>query len=180
MANGLSYKKLDLHIHTPASRCFEGKCEPEDIITTALENQLDAIAITDHNTAQWIDQVKEVAKKENIVVFPGVEISCTGGKSGIHILGIFDPDCNSKHIEALLNILGINPDDYGSEGTISDSSPIAVIEEITRQGGLAVLAHANSSHGVLNDMEGNARTKTIQYPLLLAAEGTDFNNSSNL
>ena len=180
MANGLSYKKLDLHIHTPASRCFEGKCEPKDIITTALENQLDAIAITDHNTAQWIDQVKEVAKKENIVVFPGVEISCTGGKSGIHILGIFDPDCNSKHIEALLSNLGIYSDDYGSERTITDLGPIAVIEEITKQGGLAVLAHANSSHGVLNDMKGNARTKTIQYPLLLAAEGTDFNNSSKI
>ena len=34
---GLSFKKLDLHIHTPKSECFQGSCKPEEIVATAIE-----------------------------------------------------------------------------------------------------------------------------------------------
>lgn len=56
---GLVYRKIDLHAHTPASKCFDNKSSvaPEDIITKALSEGLDAIAITDHNTGEWIDGV---------------------------------------------------------------------------------------------------------------------------
>ncbi|NIM92103.1 MAG: PHP domain-containing protein [Anaerolineales bacterium] len=171
---GLAYKKLDLHIHTPASRCFKGDCTPEEIVQAAIDLELDGIAITDHNTAEWVDQVKEAAVDKPLVVFPGVEISCTGGKQGIHVIGLLDISCNSKHIEAILNVIGIQPDNYGLQEAITNKSPIEVIEIIDSQGGLAVLAHANSSHGVLSDMSGQGRIRIVQCPELLAAEGTDF------
>ena len=41
----------------------------------------------------------------------------------------------------------------------------------------AVLAHANSSKGALNDMSGQQRIKLVKFPLLHAAEGTDFQNA---
>ena len=88
---GLVYRKIDLHIHTLGSKCFKDKSvAPEDIVKKAKREELDAIAITDHNTAEWIDKVKE-ASKGKLIVFPGVEISATGGKSGtIHVIGIFE------------------------------------------------------------------------------------------
>jgi predicted metal-dependent phosphoesterase TrpH len=86
-AFGLAYRKLDLHVHTPASKCFKGKSiTPEAIIQKALQEKLDAIAITDHNSGDWIDKIKKAA--QNILtIFPGIEISSTGGGEGIvHIM----------------------------------------------------------------------------------------------
>ena len=55
--HGLSFKKFDLHIHTPASKCFSDKSvTAEQIVAKAIKEGLSAIAITDHNTGEWIDK----------------------------------------------------------------------------------------------------------------------------
>ena len=173
---GLVYRKIDLHMHTPASKCFDNKeVSLEDIINKALSEGLDAIAITDHNTGECIDKIKE-ASKNKLVVFPGVEISATGGKEGIHIIGIFDQSKTTKDIENLLGDLGIKADKYGEEEAFTKQSPSEVIDKIDEHGGLPILAHANSSHGVLKDMKGNSRTDIIQNQRLIAVEATDFEN----
>jgi DNA polymerase III alpha subunit len=172
---GLSFRKLDLHVHTPKSRCFEGTCTPEDIVTTAIKNGLAGIAVTDHNSPEWIDEVIDAAKGKPLAVFPGVEVSCTGGKKSIHIIGLFDVGKRAEKVKVLLNVLGITSD-YGKEGTLTNKTPIDVIDEIHKLGGIAVLAHANSDNGVLSDMEGQARTRVIKHSRLLAVEATDFSD----
>ena len=54
MVNGLGFRKLDLHVHTPASHDFYGDITPEDIVAEAIRKGLHGIAVTDHNTGQWI------------------------------------------------------------------------------------------------------------------------------
>ena len=53
-----------------------------------MRAEIDCVAITDHNTGAWIDQVKkELSLMENnhpqgfrpLYLFPGVEISVHGG-----------------------------------------------------------------------------------------------------
>lgn len=91
-AQGLRFRKLDLHVHTPASKCYQDDTHtPEDIVRAALEQGLDGIAITDHNTALWVDDVKAVAaeiggKGKTLTVFPGVEIST---HEGYHVIAQF-------------------------------------------------------------------------------------------
>ncbi len=177
---GLFYKKLDLHVHTPESKCFQGDCQPEQIVEAALRKGLDGIAITDHNSGLWIDRVKEAAKKTSLVVFPGVEISCTGGPQNIHLIALLDPSAGSPEISAILNRLEIDPEDYGHQTTLTDMTPLQVIEEIHKSGGLAILAHSNSTHGVLKDMSGEPRTRILQCPLLLAVEATDFDDDGKI
>ena len=172
---GLHFKKLDLHIHTPKSKCFKGTCTPEEIVNTAVEKGLAGIAITDHNSAEGIDDVIDAAKGKPLVVFPGVEVTCTGGKKSIHIIGLFGADKRAEIVKTLLNILGI-VGKYGEAETITDKPPLGVIGEIHKLGGIAILAHANSANGVLSDMSGISRTRVIQHPCLLAVEATDFTN----
>lgn len=175
---GLIYRKIDLHIHTPSSKCFDDdkSVSPEDIIKKALSEGLDAIAITDHNTGECVDKIKE-ASKNKLVVFPGVEISATGGKEGtVHIIGIFDQSKTTKDIENLLGDLGIKADKYGKKEAFTKHSPSEVIDKIDKHDGLPILAHANSSHGVMNDMAGNPRIDIIQNQRLIAVEATDFEN----
>ncbi len=178
-SKGLEFKKFDLHIHTPASFDFTDKnIKPEDIIQESIKKGLTGIAITDHNTGEYIDLLKEKAKNTSLTVFPGVEIYCTGGKSGIHITGILDPEKGKKHIDAILSKLDINPDDFGTKKAVTHHAPYTVIDTITKEPycGIAILAHSTSSKGVLHDITGETRTKIFTHPGLLAVETsiTDF------
>ena len=57
--HGLRFHKLDLHLHTPASRCFGDKSvTAEMIVADAIQKGLVGIAVTDHNSGAWIDLVK--------------------------------------------------------------------------------------------------------------------------
>ena len=175
-SRGLLFKKVDLHIHTQASKCFYGEGNPDQIVQKAIAAGLDAIAITDHNTAQSVDAVKAVAQGKPLVVFPGVEISCAGGKKCIHVVALLDPSESAQEVQAILNILGIGPEQYGLEDALTTKSVLEVLEVVRMRGAIPILAHANSSSGVLSDVEGQQRIKIIQSPHLVAVEATDFDD----
>lgn len=66
--------KMDLHIHTPASKCYKGAKNDDEylkIIESAKEQGLDIIAITDHNTVygyEHLMQLKdEIYQKINLL-----------------------------------------------------------------------------------------------------------------
>lgn len=170
---GLSFEKFDLHVHTPASHDFpDKKVTPESVVERALDAGLRGIAITDHNTGEFIDKVKAAAKGKPLIVFPGVEICCTGGKSGIHIVAILGKDKGKKHVDGLLAAIGIAPDDFGKRDAATTKAPYEVIDTVASPtyGGIAVLAHCTSSKGVLHDITGVTRTKLFEHSGLLAVE----------
>ena len=176
--SGLGFKKLDLHIHTPASEDFRGDVTADDIVKKAIEEGLDAIAVTDHNSGAWINCVSQAAKDTGLEVFPGVEISCHGGKGGIHLIALFDVDKDSKHIAVILSKLGISPTEQGDIGAIADSklgitAIIDIIQDSTWQG-IAIPAHVTSDKGILCDMRGKQRSEIIRHPKLMAVEATCF------
>ncbi len=171
--SGLKFRKFDLHVHTPASYDFHDKTvTAAQIVEKALSLELAGIAITDHNTGTMFDEIKKAAEGKNIVIFPGVEISCTGGERGIHIIGILSPDQGTKHVEGILASLKMNPSDYGSSKIVTELSPSSVIDVITSEpyNGIAILAHCTSSKGVLNEIKGEIRTKIFEKKGLLAVE----------
>lgn len=110
---GLRFRRLDLHVHTPASKDFDGDLEPDALVAAAKKAGLEGLAVTDHNSGAAIDEIKTAGEKHGVAVFPGVEISCSGGKEGIHIIALFDPSCGRVHIEGLLSALGLVPEQYG-------------------------------------------------------------------
>jgi len=176
MADGLDFKKLDLHVHTGGSYDFQGDVTAEDIVNAALGSGLDAIAITDHNTSGWIDSVKQAADGTELVVFPGVEVTCEGGTGGIHIIVLFDPAKDAEYVSGFLGSLDITPEKQGTpEALVGQSHGVTgVIDKADEWGGVAIPAHVNSDKGVLSDMRGEQRTRIVQHPKLLALEATDF------
>ena len=170
--SGLQWRKVDLHVHTPASRDYAGPLiTPEEFVAKALAKGLNAIAITDHNSGEWIDSIVAAAKGTALTVFPGVEISVPGGKTGsVHIIALFACEATTKTIENLLSKLGFRAEDYGSLEALASMAPDAVIAEIHNAGGLAVLAHADTSKGVLADMVGQTRNKVMNSQFLAAVE----------
>lgn len=175
---GLRFEKFDLHVHTPASHDFSDKeVTPEQIVEHALKKGLRGIAITDHSTGAFIDKVKEAAKNKALLVIPGVEVCCTGGKAGIHIIALLDTNKGSKHIDALLSAIGISADDFGKKDAVTTKAPFEVIEIIASPmfEGIAVLAHCSSSKGVLHDITGKTRQRIFENDGLLAVETSTAN-----
>lgn len=174
---GLQFRKLDLHLHTPGSTDHqEPQVDAAAIVSRALAQGLDGIAVTDHNSGAWIDAIKTAAAETALVVFPGVEITCAGGYEGIHIIALFDPSCGGTHIDNLLSALGFRPESYGDIKAITDKNPKEVVEIIQARNGLAILAHANSSKGALHDMRGQQRIQLVQCRSVAAVEATDCNS----
>src|SRR4051812_40422892 len=94
---GTRWFKCDLHLHTPASKCFQDQSvTPEQWVNRAIEQGLNCVAVTDHNTGGNIDLIKTAAIGKSITVFPGVEITCDTSK--IHLLVLFDVTKNSNDV----------------------------------------------------------------------------------
>lgn len=82
---------IDLHTHSTAS---DGQYTPAALIELASEKGLSAIALTDHDTIDGIEEAQNAAKRKKIAFVPGIEISVRGEPSvkELHILGYcFDP-----------------------------------------------------------------------------------------
>lgn len=74
----------DLHAHTTAS---DGELAPEALLDHAISVGLAAVAITDHDTTAGIPLA--LAANRDIIVVPGIEISCDDPAGECHILGYF-------------------------------------------------------------------------------------------
>ena len=63
---------IDLHMHSTYS---DGSQSPEQLLLEAKELGLSAIALTDHDTIDGIQEFMELGEKYGIRTNPGVEIS---------------------------------------------------------------------------------------------------------
>ena len=86
-------EQIDLHVHSNAS---DGTYTPTEVILTAKQAGLSAIALTDHDTVAGIKEAKEAAKVQNIELIVGSEFSCHYQNTEIHILGFFLNETNEE------------------------------------------------------------------------------------
>ena len=75
--------KVDLHCH---SRASDGQLSPEDLLLRARAQEIELLAITDHDCIDGYLQVSE--DSEALRLIAGVELSCVWGKTLIHIVGL--------------------------------------------------------------------------------------------
>lgn len=97
--------KCDLHTHTPASMDYGRgprqatlrEVSPRDWLLDYMRAGVDCVAVTDHNSGEWIDELKDAldglrqeacSDYKPLHLFPGVEITTNGG---IHVLAVLDP-----------------------------------------------------------------------------------------
>ena len=173
---GARWWKFDFHTHTPASKDTgawqaaigtSNELTPQAWLLKYMAAGIDCVAITDHNTGEWIDTLKAAyaeMKQEaeagspptgfrELHLFPGVEISVQGG---FHLLAIFDPSATSQTISDLLARV-----DY--EGTRGDSDGVTregaarVVERVLAADGLAIPAHVDGDKGLLQVEPGTRK-----------------------
>jgi predicted metal-dependent phosphoesterase TrpH len=77
---------VDLHLHTTAS---DGVMSPSEIVRYAKAKGLQAIAITDHDTIEGLEEGLSEGKRIGLEVIPGIEISAAHSPGSMHLLGFF-------------------------------------------------------------------------------------------
>jgi predicted metal-dependent phosphoesterase TrpH len=81
---------IDFHVHSHVS---DGTNSPREIIKMAYEKKINAIALTDHDSVEGINEAEIEAEKYGVNFLKGIEISTDYGDGKLlHILGIgIDP-----------------------------------------------------------------------------------------
>ena len=77
---------VDLHVH---SVCSDGTMTPPELVDYAVEKGLCAMALTDHDTVDGIDEMVEYAKDKPVEIIPGIEYSTEYQRRDVHIVGLF-------------------------------------------------------------------------------------------
>ena len=90
---------IDLHVHSNAS---DGTFTPSEIVEYAVKKGLRAVALTDHDTTDGIEEAVRAAKGTSLEVIPGIEISTTWWERDVHIVGLGIDWKNARFQEQLL------------------------------------------------------------------------------
>jgi len=85
--DGFSHGRIDLHCH---SHCSDGSLSPQTLIDRAVNYQIAALAITDHDTVAGFNIAQDYILEKNIPIklISGIEISTSWQGFEIHIVGL--------------------------------------------------------------------------------------------
>ena len=196
-----TWRRMDLHVHTPASADYLEEVSYLDILEVAEQKKLDIMAFTDHNTVAGYREMKEeidglemlenlgrIQSQEQkrlkkyrrlmkkVLVLPGFEFTAT---LGFHVLGIFSPRTDVRELEFILRELNIplGKIDAGSTEVGATTDVLTAYRVIDEAGGIVIAAHANTNHGVAMrkmGFGGQTRIAYTQDPHLHALEVTDL------
>lgn len=168
-------KYIDLHVH---SVCSDGTCTPEELVDLAVENDLVAFALTDHDTVEGVEAAMKAAEGRHIQVIPGVELSCEytispSRKKEIHILG-YNLDCNQPQLRETLEKVAQERDDRNRkmcENLHRDGYPIDY-ESLVSRFGNTIVTRAHFARFLLE--QGAIPSIDSAFKKILAQDGPYF------
>jgi 3',5'-nucleoside bisphosphate phosphatase len=153
--------RAELHVHTVLSPCADVEMIPPLIVSEALDQGIDLIAITDHNSSANVVAVQQAAEGTGLIVLPGMELQT---REEVHLLCLFQENAAlaawQQAIDRLLPKIANRPDYFGEQFVVDatgdfirredrlllTSAEISIdkaILEIHRLGGLAIPAHVD-------------------------------------
>jgi len=187
---GSEWRKWDLHIHTKSDSNYT--FSSNSTISTREQNDeaypkvfiehiysidnLGVIAITDHNKADWVDNIikeNDIFLRQNhykrIIIFPGVEVESS---DGIHILVIFNSESQSEEvnrdfrrvswketIEHFLTAMRVVSTNNSNKTTEE------IMEEAEKWDAICIFAHVTSDKGFFKISSGNSKTRIYKHRL---------------
>ena len=96
--HGATWLRADFHLHTKEDKEFQYTGAENDFINQYIDKlkaeNISLAVITNHNKFTYPEYkaLSKKARREDIYVLPGVELSVNDGSNGIHTLAVFDPE----------------------------------------------------------------------------------------
>lgn len=165
--HGSRWLRADFHLHTQSDREFTDAGSDSDFVqryVSALKSAGIGIGvITNHNKfdREEFKALRKAARKENIYLLPGVELSVNDGRNGIHTLVVFreewmDNRENADHINCFLNVAFAGQPNFENKNARSNHDLLGTIRELDKFGldYFLVFAHVEAESGLLHGLEG--------------------------
>nr|WP_165984595.1 AAA family ATPase [Streptomyces sp. YIM 98790] len=144
------------------------------------------IALADHNTGDWLDDMKVAGERHGVIVFPGVEVTTGSGSDGVHLLLIGELDRSKHDIDLMLaQTCGFNEDHPRLNPKTRHPAPaphtVTQILDNLPEGWLAVAPHALNDNGIASKktIQGDLRWKALHHDRLGAIDVGDVNPSDS-
>ncbi|MBR5623886.1 AAA family ATPase [bacterium] len=164
--SGLSYIKSDFHLHTHKDKEFmysgEQNSFVENYVSGLKKEGINLGVITNHNKFDKDEYtaIRKAAKKEDIFILPGVELTVKEGSNGVHTLIVFNPDDwfsnGENHIQTFLTAAFAtisNPENRNTKCIYDLKNTIEALEAYNRDY-FIVFAHVDQNSGLFSECSG--------------------------
>lgn len=172
---GSAWVRADFHMHTRADKEFYYTEDTDQFIgkyVEAMKNTDIRIAvITNHNKFDLHEfkAIRKEAKKRDIYVLAGVELSVKDGKKGIHTLVVFKDDwfdntAQTNHIQNFLGLTFAGQDNFENENGQSNHDLNETIRELDKYNKdyFLICAHVEAENGLWGGFGGASIKKLGQ------------------
>ena len=172
---GSEWNRWDLHIHTASSydSPYKGDDADELLCQALKNNEIRAVAITDHFKIDKvrIEHLRELAPE--IVFFPGVELRTDKGSDNLHLIMIFSETSNLDHLAGDFDAIMLRNQAKASD---SDDTIFWLFEDIVdfckKHGGLLSIHAGKKTNGL--DKEISNALQVNQAIKVDIAKNVDF------
>ena len=191
--NGIEYIRADFHLHTRKDKEFKYTGEENDFVKLYVQGLIDAGigigVITNHNKFDENEYkaIRRSAKKQNILILPGVELSVKEGANGIHTLIIFNPDewiqNGDNHIQSFFASAFAGISNPENRNTRCNYDLRTMFERLDAYGKdyFIVFAHVDQGNGLFEECKGGmlesiAETASFQKRVLGLQKSRTYSN----
>ncbi len=158
----------DLHIHSCLSPCGDDDSTPDSILGMGELNELNLMALTDHNSVKNAPAFFKAAERHNITAVAGMELTTA---EDIHALCLFETLEGAQEFERELSQFKIpfknDSKIFGNQLVVDENDEVIAVEEnllinatmlsleeapeiVSRFGGICIPAHIDrESNGVI-------------------------------
>ena len=163
--HGCAWVPADFHLHTQADKEFSysGTSFVADYVSTLKAAGIHVGIISNHNKfdREEFRALAKAARKEEILLLPGLELSVKDGSSGIHMLVVFNNDWiankeNENYIQSFLNVTFAGQVNYHNENGRSNHDLNETIRELEKFGRdyFLIAAHVEADNGLWGGLSG--------------------------
>lgn len=162
----MQYVRADFHLHTCKDKEFVYSGEQNSFVNdyvSALKNtNINVGVITNHNKfdREEYKAIRKAAKKQDIFILPGVELTIKEGANGIHTLIVFNPDewleDGNNHIQTFLTAAFATIPNPENRNTKSVYDLKNVFEQLDAYGRdyFIIFAHVDQNSGLFSECKG--------------------------
>ena len=158
----------DLHTHSTSS---DGSLTPTELIRAAEDIGLDAIALCDHNTVSGLREFMQAAEGSCVEAIAACEFSTDYMGIDLHIIGMFIPEEQFDHIQAMMTKTYVAKEESNLELVAKLAADGYVIDyaALRDQAGDGFINRANIARELVN--KGYSPSVKDAFSQLLSAKG---------
>ncbi|MCL2222754.1 MAG: AAA family ATPase [Oscillospiraceae bacterium] len=165
--NGAKWLKSDFHLHTKSDKgrftyTGEDNSFVSDYVSALKSADINIGIVTNHNKFDFgeFKALKSKARKQDIFLMPGIELSVGDGANGIHTLVVFSDEWldNGDLINQFITsqFPGKTPEQYENESGRTNKNLIDTLKDLEgyHKDYFAVMAHVEEANGLWSEFDG--------------------------